>query len=108
MQAACSDSDTDSMFAQASEHAWIGGVVAWLDLRSPERARKRLASSATDPKLRGFRHLIHDEPDPHWILGSDVLESLALARGAGCCSSFRASFRATSTMSPSLRLASRA
>jgi L-fuconolactonase len=83
VQAACSDSDTDSMFAQASEHAWIGGVVAWLDLRSPERARKRLAELRGRPKLRGFRHLIHDEPDPHWILGRDVLQSLALLEASG-------------------------
>ena len=78
MQAACSDSDTDSMFEQACRHEWIGGVIAWLDLRSPERARERLAELSQQPKLRGFRHLIHDEPDPHWILRSDVLESLAL------------------------------
>lgn len=78
VQAACSDSDTDSMFEHASRHTWIGGVIAWIDLRSPERARRRLEELSQRPKLRGFRHLIHDERDPHWILQEDVLESLAL------------------------------
>lgn len=83
VQAACSDSDSDSMFAQASKHEWIGGVVAWLDLRSPERARRRLAELADQPKLRGFRHLIHEEEDAHWILRDEVLESLALVEKGG-------------------------
>ncbi len=42
VQAACSDADTDSMFEHAARHDWIGGVIAWVDLRSPERARERL------------------------------------------------------------------
>jgi L-fuconolactonase len=78
VQAACSDSDTDFMFEHAAVHEWIGGVIAWVDLRSPARALERLDELRRQPKLRGIRHLIHDEPDPHWILRSDVLESLAL------------------------------
>jgi L-fuconolactonase len=78
VQAACTDSDTDFMFEHAARHAWIGGVIAWVDLLSPERARERLDELARHPKLRGIRHLIHDEPDPHWILREEVLESLAL------------------------------
>jgi L-fuconolactonase len=78
VQAACSDSDSDSLFEHAARHTWIGGVVAWVDLRSPARALERLDELALQPKLRGVRHLIHDEPDPHWILRDEVLESLAL------------------------------
>ena len=51
-------------------------------LGRPALARCERASVSTSlpeqPKLRGIRHLIHDEPDPHWILQDDVLESLAL------------------------------
>jgi L-fuconolactonase len=78
VQAACSDSDTEFLFECASRHDWVGGVIAWLDLRSPGRAGRRLEELAERPKLRGFRHLIHDEEDPHWILRDPVLESLAL------------------------------
>ena len=53
-------------------------MIAWIDLLSPERTRERLDELLRRPKLRGFRHLIHDESDPHWILQDEVLESLAL------------------------------
>ena len=78
VQAACSDADTDAMFAEADAHEWIGAVVAWVDLRAPARTRARLDELAQRPKLRGIRHLIHDESDPHWILQGAVLESLGL------------------------------
>lgn len=78
VQAACTDTDTDAMFEQAAAQPWIGAVTAWVDLASPERARARLDELATRPKLRGIRHLIHEEADPHWILREPVLESLAV------------------------------
>ena len=83
VQAACTDSDSDAMFEHAQRHEWIGGVIAWIDLRSPERARRRLTELARQPKLRGIRHLIHDEPDPHWILRDDVRDGLALLEERG-------------------------
>jgi L-fuconolactonase len=83
VQAACSDADTDSMFEHAARNEWIGGVIAWIDLRSAERTRARLRELAPQAKLRGFRHLIHAERDPHWILREDVLESLSLLEEGG-------------------------
>jgi L-fuconolactonase len=83
VQAACSDSDSDFMFEHAAGCGWIGAVVAWADLSSPARARERLDELRREPKLRGIRHLIHDEPDQHWILRDDVLESLALLEQRG-------------------------
>jgi L-fuconolactonase len=77
VQSACTDSDTDAMFAQAAEHSWIAAVTAWVDLLSPARAEARLDVLASKPALRGIRHLIHEESDPHWILRAGVLESLA-------------------------------
>jgi L-fuconolactonase len=83
VQAANSDADTDAMFEHAARHDWIGGVIAWIDLRSPERTEQRLDELAPRQKLRGFRHLIHDERDPHWILRDDVLASIALLEQRG-------------------------
>jgi L-fuconolactonase len=83
VQSACSDSDSDFMFEHAARCDWIGAVVAWVDLRSPPRARERLDELEREPKLRGIRHLIHDEPEPHWILQADVLESLELLEQRG-------------------------
>jgi L-fuconolactonase len=78
VQAACTDADTDAMFEQADANPWIGAVIAWVDLTSPRRARERLGRLSQRPKLRGVRHLIHEEDDPHWILREDVLESIGL------------------------------
>jgi L-fucono-1,5-lactonase len=66
------------MLRHAREHAWIAAVVAWVPLLEPARAAKRLDELVSEPKVRGIRHLIHDEPDPHWILQAPVLESLRL------------------------------
>ncbi len=83
VQSSCTDFDTDYLFEHAGERAWIGGVVAWVDLRAPERAARRLRELAARPKLRGIRHLIHNEADPHWILQGMVLESLSLVEAQG-------------------------
>jgi L-fucono-1,5-lactonase len=83
VQSACSDEDTDFMLAHAARRGWIAAVVAWVDLQAPGRAAERLDELAAHPKLRGIRHLIHDEDDPHWILRPAVLESLALLEKRG-------------------------
>jgi L-fucono-1,5-lactonase len=83
VQSACSDDDTDFMFDYARRYDWIAAVVAWLPLQDPDRTAARLHELQAEPKLRGIRHLIHDEPDPHWILQPAVLESLALVESAG-------------------------
>jgi L-fuconolactonase len=83
VQSACSDEDTASMFERAAGRDWVAAVVAWVPLDSPARAAERLDELAADPKLRGIRHLIHDEADPHWILRPPVLESVALVEERG-------------------------
>jgi L-fuconolactonase len=83
VQSACSDEDTDYMLEHARRYDWIAAVVAWLPLEDPELTATRLQQLEAEPKLRGIRHLIHDEPDPHWILQPAVLESLALVESAG-------------------------
>jgi L-fuconolactonase len=83
VQAACTNTDTDAMFAQAAACPWIGAVTAWVDLRSTQRTLARLDVLESEPKLRGIRHLIHDEDDPHWILDDNVLESLAIVENRG-------------------------
>jgi L-fuconolactonase len=78
VQSACSDADTERMFEHAEGHEWIAGVVAWVPLEAPADTAARLEILGERPKLRGIRHLIHDEPDPHWIMRAAVLESLEL------------------------------
>ena len=78
VQEACLDSDTDYLFAEADRHDWIAAVTAWVCLDRPGRARERLDDLAARPKFRAIRHLVHDEPDDHWLTRGDVAESLGL------------------------------
>lgn len=78
VQSACLDADTDVMLEHAARHEWIAAVVGWVALADSTRAAERLDELATESKLRGIRHLVHDEPDPHWILRPAVLESIRL------------------------------
>jgi L-fucono-1,5-lactonase len=83
VQSAARDDDTDYMFELAAELPWIGGIVAWCLLDEPGRTRTRLAELQARPKLRGIRHLIHQEPDPHWIVRPAVSPGLALLEEGG-------------------------
>jgi L-fucono-1,5-lactonase len=83
VQSAARDDDTDYMFELAGDHALVGGIVAWCALDDLERCRTRLETLRTRPKLRGIRHLIHQEPDPHWIMRPEVQPCLALLESLG-------------------------
>lgn len=78
VQSAASDEDTDYMFEVAAGTDWVGAIVGWCRLDNPAAARRRLDELQARPKLRGIRHLIHQESDPHWILRPAVADSLAL------------------------------
>jgi L-fuconolactonase len=78
VQSAASDEDTDYMFEVAGAVEWVGAIVGWCRLDDPVAARRRLDELHARPKLRGIRHLIHQEPDPHWIRKPAVADSLAL------------------------------
>jgi L-fuconolactonase len=78
VQSAARDDDTDYMFEVAGDVPWVGAIVAWCPLDDAVRARSRLDELRRRPKLRGIRHLIHQEADPHWILRPEVQPGLAL------------------------------
>ena len=83
VQGACLDSDTDYLLSEADQHTWIAAVTVWLPLDEPVRARERLEELEQRSTFRAVRHLIHDEPDPHWILRPSVLECLDLLEDRG-------------------------
>ncbi len=83
VQGAALDVDTDDILVHAEATAWVAAVVAWLDLETPAAARARLNELVARPLVRGVRPLIHQEPDPHWILRDTVLESLEPVAAAG-------------------------
>jgi len=70
------DAETDFLLALADEHVEIPGVVGWVDLCADDLSSKLDRWAGAD-KLKGFRMLIHDRPDP------DFADSEAHARGVG-------------------------
>lgn len=83
VQAADNHADTDLMLATAARNPEVVGVVAWVPLDDPDRARARLAVLRRDPHVVGVRTLLHERSDPEWILGSDAGAGLALLAEAG-------------------------
>lgn len=83
VQSAANDRDTDYMFELVADVPWVRAVTAWVALDDVERVRLRLRELGTHAKLRGIRHLIHQEADPHWILRREVQDGLSLVAEAG-------------------------
>ena len=83
VQAADTAADTEAMFEIASGHPEIAGVVAWVPLDRPDEAAIQLDRLAARPGFAGIRNLIHDQPDPDWLLRPPVGEGLALLEQRG-------------------------
>ena len=92
VQAANSYADTDYMLRQADRYTWIGAVVGWVPLLEPAAAERALARYMNHRAFRGIRHLIHDEPDPDWIVQERVLQGLEVLAEAGLPFDFVAVF----------------
>lgn len=76
--------ETRSLLAMAEANPWILGVVGWIDLTAADVADTIAGmSEARGPRLVGFRHLVHDEGDPEWLLRPDVVRGLAAVGDAG-------------------------
>ncbi|MDP9171215.1 MAG: amidohydrolase family protein [Acidobacteriota bacterium] len=59
----------------AARHEFIRGVVAWVDL-TDAKLGSTLDQCQAHPKFCGVRHIVHDEPDPRWLLREDVVRGL--------------------------------
>jgi len=77
--------DTELMLATAARlPERVAGVVGWVPLDRPEEAAGLLARWAEPGSLLvGVRNLIHDLPDPEWLLRPEVDEGLGELERAG-------------------------
>jgi L-fuconolactonase len=74
--------ETAWMLGLARESSRIAGVVGWVPLVAPD-LDDTLARLTADPKLRGVRHIVHDEPDDDYVLRDDVNRGIARLRRFG-------------------------
>jgi L-fuconolactonase len=83
VQADDTDEDTAFMLETAQTHPEIVGVVAWAPLDDTHAFARRLEEFVPNHRVVGIRSLIHEQPDPEWLLKPQVLDSLALLEQAG-------------------------
>ncbi|GJJ04411.1 amidohydrolase [Duganella rhizosphaerae] len=76
VQSMPNEADTRSMLELAGRHAFIGGVVGWVDLKHSE-APRRIAALAADPLLKGLRPMLQDLADEHWIADPALAPAVA-------------------------------
>jgi L-fuconolactonase len=76
VQAEQSEEETGFLLQLADRYKFIRGVVGWVDLKS-ENLGTRLDYYKNFDKLKGFRHIVQDEPDPDFLLDQ------AFQRGLG-------------------------
>lgn len=75
VQATTVAGETPWLLELASKHPMVLGVVAWVDLASPQLGRT-LDELQRHPKFKGIRHPVHDEADDRWLLRADVIKGL--------------------------------
>lgn len=73
--------DTESMLAVADRHPWVLGVVGWIPLDKPAEAERELQRFLLNPKFRGVRHLVHDDPRDDFLVLPSVRDSLRMLAG---------------------------
>lgn len=70
--------ESKEFLATADDNDLILGVVAWVDLTSPDVSEhiQTLKAGKGGSYLVGIRHQVHDEEDENWLLRDDVTRGL--------------------------------
>ena len=71
--------ETRWLLELAERHAFIKGVVGWVDLCSSDLPRQ-LETFAAHPKFVGVRHIVQDEPDDEFMLRPEFINGISYLR----------------------------
>ena len=82
VQARQTAAETAWLLALAEKYSFIHGVVGWAHIAGPEFPAV-LEQLSSNPKLRGLRHVIQDEPDDQFILRPDFNAGINALLGTG-------------------------
>jgi L-fuconolactonase len=74
--------ETEWLLSLADGNDFIKAVVGWVPLAQAD-ARDCIAKFAANPKLRAVRHVVQDEPDDRFILGTDFNRGISALREFG-------------------------
>lgn len=75
--------ETSWLLSLAEKHPLIRGVVGWVPLTEGAGVKRHLEHFSGNHRLRGVRHVIHDEPDPGYILREDFNAGVSALQGTG-------------------------
>jgi len=79
VQASQSEAENDFLLKMAVASSIVKGIVGWVDLKS-DYVIKRLSFYKQFEKIKGFRHVIQDEPDLDFMLQPDFLNGIKALR----------------------------
>lgn len=71
--------ETDWLLGLAEHYEFIKGVVGWVPLVDPNVALC-LEKRKHDTNFKAVRHVLHDEPDPHYMLRDDFNRGISLLK----------------------------
>lgn len=72
VQARCLMQETDFLLQLAADYSWVKGVIGWVDLLQPH-ALQTLQDRKETKQLKGFRHILQDEPDPKGFMDAAIV-----------------------------------
>ncbi len=79
VQARQTVAETEWLLDLAAHHSILKGVVGWVPLVDAGVA-KDLTRYGANPKLKGVRHVLHDEPDDAYMLRADFNRGIAILK----------------------------
>jgi L-fuconolactonase len=83
VQSADNDEDTALMLDVAAAKPQVVAIVAFAPLEQPEAVAARAEAFRANSLIVGVRNLIHNLPDPIWLLRPDVDAGLGVLEDAG-------------------------
>jgi L-fuconolactonase len=75
VQASQTEEENKYLLQLAENYSLIKGIVGWVDLQS-DSISERLSFYNDKKKIKGFRHVIHDEPDVDFMLRPAFLNGI--------------------------------
>jgi L-fuconolactonase len=76
VQANQAEMENEFLLQLAAENDFIKGIVGWVDLRA-KNVEERLEYYQQFSKMKGFRHVIHDEPELDFMLGKNFMNGVS-------------------------------
>jgi len=77
VQADQSEAENQFLLGMAAEHAFIKGIVGWVDFKADNIA-ERLQYYSHTKLMKGFRHILQAEPEPDFMLNPQFMKGISL------------------------------